>query len=78
MHVLVKCYAALRTLLPDADDTHTRIPVAEAATVADLMLQLAVPESIPVVTLVNQQQVQPEHALTEGDLVDLFPPIAGG
>ena len=78
MEIRVKCYATLRDMVPTAADDHSAMTVEPSATVADLLQALAVPTTIPVVILVNGNQAQPQHRLAAGDLVDLFPPIAGG
>lgn len=81
MRVTVKLFATLRE---QAGWSEQQVVLAPGATLGDLMGRLA--EETPGLTLggrtvyaaVNQQYVQPNHVLANGDVVALFPPVSGG
>jgi molybdopterin converting factor small subunit len=54
------------------------LDLAAGSTVEDAARALAIPPELARVTLVNGQDVPPDHRLCEGDVVSLFPPLAGG
>lgn len=79
MQVTVKLYAGLRRFGPEGHpDAGFALTLPEGAGVAELLRLLGVPENAPVVAMVNQQVVEPHHLLAEGDVLALFPPVAGG
>ena len=48
------------------------------ATVGDLVQMLAIPDDLPRITLVNGRNAELDQRLLSGDVVTLFPPLAGG
>lgn len=54
------------------------IDVADGTTVAELLRNLGVPESLGCLTLVNGHDATRAHALRAGDVVAVFPPLQGG
>lgn len=54
------------------------IDVADGTTVAELLRDLGVPESLMCLTLVNGQDATRTRALRTGDVVAVFPPLQGG
>ena len=50
----------------------------DASTVADLIARLRVPVELSRIVLVNGHDVEDDSALRDGDVVDIFPPLAGG
>ncbi len=79
MEIEVKLFATLRDYLPKGSsrfsckmevDGHTRIQ--------DILLKLKIPDAIPKIILVNGIHGTLEQVLKEGDVLSVFPPVAGG
>ena len=79
MEVQVKLFATLRKYLPaDAVNKTTVLTLDEGQTVAGALARLAVPPAEAHLILVNGQHQTLDHALGPGDMVCVFPPVAGG
>lgn len=79
MRVDVQLHATLAPFLPPGSrDGIAHIELADGATVADLIGHLAIPPELSRVVLVNGHDVEDDAALRAGDVVDVFPPLAGG
>ncbi|MGQ9509520.1 MAG: MoaD/ThiS family protein [Thermodesulfobacteriota bacterium] len=79
MEVEVKLFATLRDYLPKGSgkfsckmeiDGHTRIK--------DLINRLKIPKDIPKIILVNGIHGKEDQIVKDGDVVSIFPPVAGG
>lgn len=77
MAITVKYFASLRERVGRAED---RVEASEAATVGDLWQRLAALPDLPgnVLVAVNQEYVDREHPVRDGDEVAFFPPVTGG
>lgn len=83
MNVTVKLYALLgRYLPPNSRDNAADLPVAEGASVMDVIRQLNLPMEHCHLVLVNGTFVPPSErgarVLEQGDALAIWPPIAGG
>lgn len=84
MKITFKLYATLTDHLPPEARSSNRIEldVPPAATIADVIAPFALPMKLVHLVLVNGVYVAPEqratHALNEGDVLAIWPPIAGG
>jgi sulfur carrier protein ThiS len=47
-------------------------------TIAEIIASLKLPPEIPKVIIVNGYHVQADHVPEEGDVISIFPPLAGG
>ena len=74
----VRLFATLATFLPRGEGNTTTVELPDGATVEDLVQTLAIPDDLPRITLVNGRNAEPDQPLVSGDLVTLFPPLAGG
>jgi sulfur carrier protein len=79
MEIEVKLFATLRDYLPEGSsrfsckmkiDSHTRIE--------DVMSNLKIPEEMPKIILVNGIHGKKDQILKDGDVLSVFPPVAGG
>jgi molybdopterin converting factor small subunit len=79
MEIEVKLFATLRDYLPEGSsrfsckmkiDGHTRIE--------DVMSTLKIPEEMPKIILVNGIHGKKDQVLKDGDVLSVFPPVAGG
>ena len=54
------------------------VDLPDGATVSDVLDKFNIPENIPKLRIVNSVHVSPDYILKDGDVLALFPPIAGG
>jgi molybdopterin converting factor small subunit len=75
----VQLYFDLAQYLP-AGTKEKKFPLSfrEGATIKTLLNKLELPEDITKVILVNGLNAHKERMLQEGDVVAIFPPLAGG
>ena len=80
MKVEVRLFATLAAFLPPEARPagSTVVDVPADSTVADLATVLGIPRAVARVTLVNDREAGEAHPLAAGDMVTLFPPLAGG
>ncbi len=79
MRVAVKLLATYSKYLPEgAEGSAYEVEVTPGTTVDELVATLPVPGGDASVVLVNGRGPQPGQVLREGDVVCLFPAIAGG
>lgn len=84
MNVKLKLYASLSDYLPaEARKTNQVVLSApEGATVGELIEQSRLPAKLVHLVLLNGRFVPPAaraaHALSDGDVLAIWPPIAGG
>lgn len=74
----MRLFATLARLVPQARDGKAVVELPDGGTVADLARRLGVPPGYERVALVNGREAEDTHVLAEGDVVTLFPPLAGG
>ena len=77
MVVKLKFFAGLRDYLPPGESPYAT-EVEAGATVADLFRQFGVPLEKPRIILVNGRHADLGRVLSDGDLLAVFPPVAGG
>jgi len=78
MRITIKLYSMLRSYLADGDKGVAEREFPDGATIADVVASLGIPEKIPRITLINGEQKEAGYELSEGDVLSVFPPIAGG
>ena len=83
MQIYIEFYASLMQYLPPGKSRHRReIRVADGLPVRDLIEQFHIPEKMAHIVLVNGHFVETgqraERLLVEGDVVSVWPPVAGG
>lgn len=79
MNVTIKLFATLRKYLPqDSTNGGCELSLPEETTVKDVLKRLGVPEDIKLVLLLNSRHAGYDTVLSEGDVLSVFPPIAGG
>lgn len=54
------------------------VELPEGSTVRDLYFRLGIPENEIKTTFVNASIRPPDHRLSDGDEVGIFPPVGGG
>jgi molybdopterin converting factor small subunit len=79
MDIEVKLFATLRDYLPKGSSRFScKIEVDGQTRVQDILKRLKIPEGIPTIILINGVHGKKEQSLKEGDVVSIFPPVAGG
>jgi len=82
MKIYLELYASLMPLLPPGKSRFRReIKVPENSTVEDVIRMYKIPPESAHIVLVNGHFVCDErdkHVLKEGDVLSIWPPVAGG
>jgi sulfur-carrier protein len=79
VRVEVRLFATLARYLPkDSSAGSTMLDIAEGSTVGDLADVLGIPADLARIILVNDEEADEGRRLGSGDVVTLFPPLAGG
>jgi sulfur carrier protein ThiS len=84
MNITFKLYASLSEYLPPQSRNGNQMPleVREGAPIAEVVEPFGLPGNLVHLVLVNGVFVPPEQRLTrtlkEGDVLAIWPPIAGG
>ncbi|MCX8116687.1 MAG: MoaD/ThiS family protein [Desulfobacterota bacterium] len=79
MEIEVKLFATLRDYLPKGSGRFScRLEIDGQTTVQDVLDRLKIPEEIPKIILVNGVHGKKGQLLKAGDVVSIFPPVAGG
>ena len=84
MKITLKLFASLTDYLPTQDKytNHVDLDITPETTIGQLVDQYRMPEKLVHLVLVNGSYIAPEHraskTLVEGDVLAIWPPIAGG
>jgi molybdopterin converting factor small subunit len=78
MRITVKLFATLHQYQPAAPRSGMALEVPQDASVADILPRLHIPDGAPLVAMVNEKVEHLDYVLHEGDVLSLFPPVAGG
>ncbi len=79
MKIQVKLFANFREYLPPGSEGYGCIlEMEEGATIGQVLQKLNIPDSIPMIALVNGLHRSNADALQTGDVLSIFPPVAGG
>jgi len=84
MQITFKLFASLTDYLPHEVRRHNLMPleVADGATISQVIAPFGLPDKLVHLVLVNGAYIAPEDraskALVEGDVLAIWPPIAGG
>jgi sulfur-carrier protein len=84
MKITLKLFASLTDYLPAADRSSnvTQLDVAKDASILQIIEPFGMPPKLVHLVLVNGVYIYPEkrdtHVLAEGDVLAIWPPIAGG
>ena len=79
MKVEIKLFANFREFLPPGSKEYSVfLDVEDGTTIRQVLEILQISESIPMLILVNGIHQNFEDLLHSGDVLSLFPPVAGG
>ena len=79
MKVEVRLLALLeRYLPPGSSGDGASLDVPAGTTVRDVVESLRIPSALSCLTLINGRDAPPDQVLAPGDVLSMFPPLAGG
>jgi sulfur-carrier protein len=79
MEIEVKLFATLRDYLPQGSGRFScKMEIDDQTRVEDILSKLEIPEEMPKIILVNGIHGKKGQILKEGDVLSVFPPVAGG
>ena len=79
MEIEVRLFATLRDYLPKGSSQFScKVKVNPINTVRGILKKLKIPDEIPKIILVNGVHGNLEQVLKRGDVLSVFPPVAGG
>ena len=78
MKIQVKLHAQLRKLATKKSGNPITFDVADGSRVRDVIAMVGIPAKKAKLIIVNGLRGKPGDKLTDGAVIDLFPPLAGG
>ncbi len=79
MRVTVKLFAYLKEHLPEGcERNRCSQEIEKGATVGDVLDGLQIPDTLSLLMLRNATHTSRDEVLEDGDVLAVFPPIAGG
>ncbi len=79
MEIEVKLFATLRDYLPKGSGQFScKVEIDSTDTVRNVLERLEIPEEMPKIILVNGVHSNLDRVLKFGDVLSVFPPVAGG
>jgi molybdopterin converting factor small subunit len=79
MEIEVKLFATLRDYLPKGSGQFScKVEIDSTDTVRNVLERLEIPEEMPKIILVNGVHSNLDQVLKFGDVLSVFPPVAGG
>ena len=84
MKITLKLFATLTDYLPESSryTNIVELEVLESTTIGQIIEMHQLPSKLVHLVLVNGKYIEPEkrasHSLLEGDVLAIWPPIAGG
>jgi sulfur carrier protein len=79
MEIEVKLFATLRDYLPKGSSRFScKLEIDNQTRIQDVMSRLKIPDDLPKIILVNGVHGKKDQILKEGDVLSIFPPVAGG
>jgi molybdopterin synthase sulfur carrier subunit len=79
MEIEVKLFATLRDYLPKGSGRFScKMEIDDHSRVQDILSKLNLPEDIPKIILINGTHGKKDQRLKDGDILSIFPPVAGG
>ena len=79
MEIEVKLFATLRDYLPKGSSRFScKVEIDPQTRIQDILSRLKIPDELPKIILVNGIHGKKDQVLKEGDVLSIFPPVAGG
>ena len=78
MEIEVRLFATFRDHLPEDSAPSFKKQLENETAVDTVAEEINLPRDIPKIFIVNGNVVTGEYMLRDGDVVSIFPPVAGG
>ena len=79
MDIEVRLFATFRDYLPQGSQSFSfKKSLGKEMTASGMTEEINLPPDIPKIFIVNGNVVTGEYLLHDGDVVSIFPPVAGG
>ena len=79
IRIKIKLFATFREYLPDnSTSNEISIELEEPAKIGEVLSGLKIPSDQEMIIMVNSTHAKKDRTLENGDVLALFPPIAGG
>ena len=78
MNVRLRLFTVFQKYIPDGKQGRVILCCRDGERIGELLDRLGLPQDVPKIILVNGTQKSLDDVLHDGDLLDVFPPIAGG
>ncbi len=78
MDIEVRLFATFRDYLPKDAQSSFKKNLEKETSVAKIADDISLPSEMPKIFIVNGNVVTGEYVLRDGDIVSIFPPVAGG
>ncbi len=79
IEIEVKLFATLRDYLPKGSGRFScKMEVDGSTRVQDILSRLKIPDEFPKIILINGVHAKKDQLFKEGDVLSIFPPVAGG
>jgi molybdopterin converting factor small subunit len=79
MNIQIKLFASLAKFLPEgAKGKQAALSVPENITIRGVLEKLGIPRKMAKLIMVNGVHKTTDYVLQKGDLLSIFPPVAGG
>ena len=78
MQIKIRLFANAKSLVPEGRPSICIKDVQNQMTVGQVIKELGLPDDIPLILTVNHSHATYDFVLKDGDVLSIFPPIAGG
>lgn len=79
MEIEIRLFATFRNYLPEGTNGFAfKKTLEKETTVGEAIKELNLPEDTPKIILIKGNHAKEDYILHDGDVVSIFPPIAGG
>jgi len=79
MKIEIKLFANLQEYLPPGSEKYAcSLELEAGTTVGQVLEKLKIPDSEPIITVINGIHRPVDETLHPGDVLSVFPPVAGG
>ncbi len=79
MQVEIRLFATFREFLPPGSSMFSfKKSLDKDTTVAQIIEELKLPENVPKIVIINGLHSTTDSVLKDGDVLSIFPPVAGG
>jgi molybdopterin converting factor small subunit len=77
MLIQLKLFGGLDSYIPTKQNPYPT-ETSEGSTIGDVLDHVGVPREKPRIIFVNSRHAHLDHVLRDGDVLAVFPPVAGG